>query len=53
MAFSRRGTYWLKEHLNNCTIGLKCPYCDSYFKCLEKFYKQEEKKLNLGGIVNA
>jgi hypothetical protein len=35
-----RGSYWLKEKLNNCTVAELCPYCVSWMKCLEKYVKK-------------
>jgi hypothetical protein len=34
---TRKGRYWLKDKLGNCTVAEVCPDCEDYFRCLEEY----------------
>lgn len=37
---TRKGHYWLKDKLDNCTVAAICPDCEEYFVCLEEYAKR-------------
>jgi hypothetical protein len=36
----RKGKYWLKSKLDNCTMPEICPDCEHYYECLGEYVRK-------------